>query len=107
MYQIRIINRFANMDIYLYIHNRERDNSIIIYSYGTQIGFCSGFGDGYMVREFLSVTTRYHQGIASQILAYAKAGKWDYIYNSLKNSNSLRDLKGYFGYSYNKKYIEF
>ena len=55
--------------------------------------------------DFYSQTTRYHQGIASQLLAYAIAGQWWYLRKALENSKSLKKLRSYVGYTYGKKYV--
>lgn len=99
---------FANLHVELFDEDFRNSKAIYVDSYNTTIGFInpeSELAPSYFDGRFYSVTTRYHQGIASQILAYAKANKWAYIRYVLENSKTLKELKSRFGYSYRKNYV--
>lgn len=106
-------NNFTIGNLHIYIYDGDSDpkkNALYIMSYGTYIAWYDlervtkgskiGF-DG----DYYSQTTRYHQGIASQMLAYAIAGQWWYLRKALENSKSLKKLRSYVGYTYGKKYV--
>lgn len=101
----------GNLHIYLYDGDSDpKKNALYVMSYGTYIAWYDlervtkgskiGFDD-----SFYSQTTRYHQGIASQLLAYAIAGRWNYLRSALEWSDSLKKLRQFVGYSYGKKYV--